>query len=263
MNNKQPPRIATWLIKLFAPNHQLDLLIHNFEDEYYDLYEEKGKIIADTWYWLQTIRSLPKLIKSSIYWGSEMFKNYFKIAFRNIRKHKGFSFINIAGRAIGIGCSILIFLYVNYEMSYDKFHLNGKRIFRYASRIQIGDVKINQTYSSSATFIKALEDFPEIETGVKTMQLGVTPISYGSKTFNENRILAVDSTFFDVFTFNMINGHSPTALIQPNTMVITEETALKYFGRVDVIGEQLNARFSSGEPPVAFDITGVSETVPV
>jgi len=92
-----------------------------------------------------------------------MIKNYFKIAIRNIIKHKSFSFINIIGLAIGIACSILILLFVTNELSYDKFHEKADRIYRIAVRASIGDTKINQTYSSSITFQKLLEDFPEIE----------------------------------------------------------------------------------------------------
>ncbi|MFC2133186.1 ABC transporter permease [Bacteroidota bacterium] len=263
MNKKHAPSFVRWCIKLFCRYDHADSMIHSIEEEYSEIMQRKGELSADLWFWFQTLRSLPRLTKSFIQLGGIMLANYFKIAFRNIKKHKGFSFINIAGLAIGVACSILIFLYVNYEFSYDKFHLNADRIYRYASRIQIGDVKINSIRSSSATFKKVLEDFPEIETGVKIMRTGTTPLSLDSKTFLANDILAVDSTFFDVFTFNMIHGYPKTALTEPNTIVITEETALKYFGEIDVVGKQLSAKFYSDEHPVALIITGVTETVPV
>lgn len=249
-------------MEFFSRFDQTGNMIHNIEEEYCDIYSAKGKTHANIWLWKQTIKSIPRYIKTTIYWGGVMFSNYLKIALRNLRKHKGYSFINITGLAVGIACSILIFLFVNYEFSYDKFHKNADRIYRYASRIKVGDVLINQTYSSAATFKKALEDFPEIETGVKILQLGTTPISYESKTFNENKMLAVDSTFFDVFDFKLIYGYSKTALTKPNTLVVTEETALKYFGKVDVLGQQLNLKMNSDEPPVAYQITGITENVP-
>ena len=101
-----------------------------------------------------------------------MIKNFLKIAIRNIIRHKGFSAINIVGLAVGIACSILIFLFVAHELSYDKFHEKADRIHRIAVSASIGDTKINQTYSSSITFQKLLEDFPEIENGVKILNYG-------------------------------------------------------------------------------------------
>ena len=95
-----------------------------------------------------------------------MIKNHLKVAIRNILRHKGTSALNISGLAIGIACSILITLFVRYELSYDRFHENASQIYRVAVRASIGDTKINQTYSSAITFIKLLEDFPETETGV-------------------------------------------------------------------------------------------------
>jgi len=191
-----------------------------------------------------------------------MIKNYLKVAIRNIIKHKGFSIINIVGLAIGIACSILILLFVAHELSYDKFHEKAERIHRIAVRASVGDTKIRQTYSSSATFKKLLEDFPEIEVAVKFLKLGRTPINLGEKTFFESRFFAVDSTFFDVFTIPLIHGNPKTVLANPNTMVISKNTALKYFGGTDAVGKILRADFSYDPGSIDFEITGVSENVP-
>lgn len=190
-----------------------------------------------------------------------MIKNYLKVAIRNIIKHKGFSTINIVGLAIGIACSIFIMIFVVHELSYDKFHEKADRIYRIAVRASVGDTKIRQTYSSSATFKKLLEDFPEIEKGVKFLNLGRTPVKLGETTFYESRFFAVDSTFFDVFTFPLIHGNPETALSDPNSMVVSENTALKYFGSTDVVGKILRADFSYGAGSIDFEITGVSKNV--
>lgn len=190
-----------------------------------------------------------------------MIKNYFKIAIRNIIKHKSFSFINIIGLAIGIACSILILLFVTNELSYDKFHEKADRIYRIAVRASIGDTKINQTYSSSITFQKLLEDFPEIENGIKFLKLGRVPVILDKKTFYESRFYAVDSTFYDVFTIPLIQGNPKTALSNPNTMVVSKNTAIKYFGNTDAVGKVLIADFGP-EGSIDFKITGVSENVP-
>ena len=190
-----------------------------------------------------------------------MIKNYLKVALRNIKKHKGFFLINVVGLSIGIVCSVLILLFVANEQSYDKFHDKADRIYRIAVRASIGDTKINQTYSSSETFRKLMEDFPEIELGVKFLNLGRTPITLKKNTFYESQIYAVDATFFDIFSFPLIHGDPKTVLAEPNTMVISSDTAEKYFGRTDVIGNVLIAADGS-EDRMVFEITGVSENVP-
>ena len=191
-----------------------------------------------------------------------MLKNYLKIALRNIIKHKGISFINIVGLAIGISCSVLILLFVTNELSYDKFHKKADRIYRLAVRASIGDTKIHQTYSSSQTFRMLLEDFPEIETGVKFLNLGSTPVMPDEKTFYESKFFAVDSTFYDVFSVPLIHGNPVTVLKDPNTMVLSKNTSLKYFGDINVVGKVIKVDFSSYGGIVAFKITGVSENVP-
>jgi putative ABC transport system permease protein len=191
-----------------------------------------------------------------------MIKNYLKIALRNIRKHKGTSLVNIAGLAIGIACSILIILFVTYEKSYDRFHDKADRIYRLAVEALVGDTKIDQTYSSSETFRRLMVDFPEIEKGVKFLGLGSTPVVLNEKTFYESKFYAVDSTFFDIFSFPLIQGNPETVLTEPNTMVVSRDTALKYFGDTDVVGKTLSADFSYGLGRMDFQITGVSENVP-
>ena len=192
-----------------------------------------------------------------------MIKNHLKVAIRNILRQKGTSALNVSGLAIGIACSILITLYVRYELSYDRFHENAEQIYRIAVRASIGDTKINQTHSSAITFIKLMEDFPETEIGVKFLNIGRTPISLGDKTFYEPKVLGVDSTFFDVFTFPLIYGDKETVLGQPNTLVLTESTAQKYFRRTDVVGETLSFDFTSfGEGLVEYKIVGVVQDFP-
>ena len=153
-----------------------------------------------------------------------MFNNYMKIAFRNILRHKTFSFINIIGLAIGLACSILIMLFVSYELSYDKYHEKADLTYRVAVRAAIGDSEIHQTYSSAITFLKFLEDFPEVETGTKLIKMQDIPVIKGEKTIYETRLFAVDSSFFEVFTIPLLDGMKDQVLVEPNSMVITKST---------------------------------------
>ena len=191
-----------------------------------------------------------------------MIGNYFKIAVRNIFKHKGVSLINITGLAIGIACSILILLFVTHELSYDRFHVNADRIYRIAVRASIGNTSIRQTYSSSETFRKLLLDFPELETGVKFLRIGEVPVILGERTFHESRFYAVDDTFYKIFTVPLIHGDPDSVLSNPNTMVLSKNIAVKYFGSVDVVGKTLRVDFPGDLESRNFQITGVSENMP-
>lgn len=192
-----------------------------------------------------------------------MFKNHLKIAFRNIKKHKAFSAINIVGLAVGIACSILIWLFVSHERSYDRFHEKADRIYRLALRASLGDTKINQTQTSSEVFRRLVAEFPEIEKGVKFFNPGRTPVILEDKTFYESRLFAVDSTFYEVFSFQLIHGNPQTALAEPNTMVLSKATAEKYFGTPNsAVGKIIRADFSNGTGSASFRVTGISENVP-
>jgi len=186
-----------------------------------------------------------------------VFKNYIKIAFRNIRKHKGYSFINIAGLAIGLACCLLILVWVLDELSYDKFHENSPYLYR---------VEENQNYSGRiyhvtvtpyplAPALKA--DIPEIIDATRYVGLGSQLLRHGEKVFFESGIRAVDPSFFRMFTFPLVKGDSSTALEDPFSLVVSEDMAEKYFGEEDPIGKvfSINNRYD-------FKVTGVMKNVP-
>ena len=132
MNNKEikPPGFAKLLLLLFLQSDDCDERLRDFEEVYRFIREENGKLRASKWYWSQVIKSIPELFINLLYWRGTMFKNYFKIALRNITKNRMFSFINISGLAVGMVCFILIMLYVHYELSFDTFHAKSDRIYR-------------------------------------------------------------------------------------------------------------------------------------
>jgi putative ABC transport system permease protein len=191
-----------------------------------------------------------------------MIDNYFKIAIRNLMRHKVFSLLNILGLAVGFAAFIFIFMFVRNELRYDRFYEKADRIYRIAVRASIGDTKIRQTYSSAITFRRLLEDFPEIESGVKFLNWGRVPVIQDDKTFYESRVFSVDSTFFDLFTIPLIHGDRQSVLNKPNTLTVTRSTALKYFGNTDVIGKTLSLELSRNRDKLDFMITGVSDDVP-
>ncbi|HKI79227.1 MAG TPA: ABC transporter permease [Ignavibacteriaceae bacterium] len=181
--------------------------------------------------------------------------NYFKIGFRNLKKQKGFSLINILGLAVGLACVILISLLLRYELSFDQFVTKKDRIYRVLTEVKRdnGVVKMAAVMLPFAPAVN--EDIPEVENAVRISESGVLS-SYKGKNFYE-KILYADKDFFKVFSFPFINGNSENALEEPNSIVITKEIAEKYFGNSNPIGQFLNFNKSN-----LFKITGVIKNLP-
>ncbi len=165
-----------------------------------------------------------------------MIKNYLKIALRNLRRHKGTSFINIFGLAIGMTCCLLIMLFVKDELSFDRFHSGAGRIHRVVKDFVNDDgSKLPDATTPPALAPAMQKEIPEIEhvTRVFPGWTNKFAMKYGSKTFIEERLFRVDSSFFDVFTFPFIKGNPKTALEKVPSILITESIAKKYFGNED------------------------------
>lgn len=188
-----------------------------------------------------------------------MLKNYLKIAFRNISKHKGYSFINIAGLSIGIALSLLIFLFVMHEFSYDNFHKNADKI--YAATLHQGEQTIAVTPSIIAPALD--QQFPEVDKWVRIYEptrYSPVVVKKGENIFQEDNFLYADSAFFEMFSFPFISGDPTTALERPRTIVLTESSATKLFGDTNPVGQILEARVFSDV--INFEVTGVIKDVP-
>jgi len=187
--------------------------------------------------------------------GGAMLKNYLKIALRNLKRHKGYSFINIAGLAIGMACCILILLWVQDELSYDRFHENGKDIYRimsYGTRYMIEG--IDGTPAPLAPAVK--EEVPGIGNYARFSDIPKLVFKYGNKVFYETRGLMADPSIFEIFTFPFAQGDPKTALSEPLDIVITETMAKKYFGNENPVGKTMEIE---GRPAA---VTGVIQDIP-
>jgi putative ABC transport system permease protein len=182
-----------------------------------------------------------------------MFKNYLKIAVRNAQKQKAYSVINIFGLAIGLACCILLFLYVHDELRFDRFHENGDRIARIGYEGEFG--RTARTPHILAPTL--LQSYPEVENVVRIKALERPVVLHGDKKFYEDRFYYTDPSIFAVFTFPFIAGNPENALSSPNALVLTQETAQRYFGDRNPLGETLEV-VGLGQ----FNITGVVENVP-
>ena len=186
-----------------------------------------------------------------------MLKNYFKIALRNIWRHRGFSFINITGLSIGITACFFIFMYVAFELSYDKFHSKADRIYRIVTDIKTPSETINTGVTSWAFAPNIKADFPEVEAFVR-ISGGSFLVKKGAVKFQEERSLFADSTFFKVFDFKLLKGNPNTALSAQASVVFTETAAKKYFGNADPVGQTVLV--TGDEIPAT--VTGLMKDIP-
>lgn len=170
-----------------------------------------------------------------------MLKNYLRVALRNLRNNKIYSLINVIGLAVGIGCCVIIVLYVNNELGYDKFNKQADQIYRPVAHIFYNGHTMDFALSPSPLGPALQNDFPQVVSYTRMRNFGMPVMRYGDKVFSEPRFLVVDSAFFDVFTVHFLEGNPKTALTQPNSVVLTETMAKKYFGNADPMGKILNA----------------------
>jgi len=186
-----------------------------------------------------------------------MLKNYLKIALRNLRKHKAYSFINIAGLAIGISCCALIMLYVQDELSFDRFHKNADRIYRVALSAAASGTPINSATTSAPMAAALVQEYPEVRGAARFWPIGRVLIGHENNRFYEDRFLFADSSVFEVFTFPLLSGDPKTALAQPNSVLLTEAMARKYFGNENPLG-----KFLRYDNRADYKITGVLKNIP-
>ncbi|MFL5741291.1 MAG: ABC transporter permease [Flavisolibacter sp.] len=189
-----------------------------------------------------------------------MFKNYFKIAFRNMWKNKIFSLINVIGLAVGLCCFLLIAIYVLDELSFDRFNAHAAQIYRINSDIRFGGSDLHLPVTSDMMGAVLKKDYPEVEQYTRIYNSnGNKLIKKGNQYINEFDVAHVDSTFFDVFSFPAVEGNPHTALNEPNTVVVTESAAKKYFGTTRVMGKTIETNDNN---TTLYKITAVIRDMP-
>ncbi|MEP7141458.1 MAG: ABC transporter permease [Ferruginibacter sp.] len=162
-----------------------------------------------------------------------MLKNYFKIALRNLIHHKAYSILNIAGLAIGMACTILILLWVNDELSFDRFHANANQLYRLTCNA--GDFKAAVSPAGMAEGLQ--NELPEIKATVRLSKPSTNLLEVGSRKFEEKRGFFADSNFLQVFSFPLVKGNPKNAMQRPDAILITEDMAKKYFGAGEALGK--------------------------
>lgn len=256
-DGKQPPRLAQRLLQRYCPLGMREVVEGDLEERY-QKYHSQGAMRADVWYWKEVLlmcwwhgRTNNDFDQA---WGPIMFRNYLTVAWRHLLKHKGYSFINVAGLATGMACFLLILLYVQHEQSYDQAHPNVDRLYRLVYDNTKGGGTTPWAITKAEWSRILPESLAEIEEGVSIIPtFGFNSlVEYEDKRFLEERFLWADSSLLRLFDLDLIQGDKATALREPYTIVIPERTAKKYFGNVDPMGKVLRRDNESD-----YRITGV------
>jgi putative ABC transport system permease protein len=172
-----------------------------------------------------------------------MIRNYFKIAWRNLMKYKFISFINLFGLTVGLTCCLLITTYIINELSFDRYNKKAENIYRVTRSFNNaeGVVSLNLSTISPPFGYYFPTDFPEIKEMTRLLNNGTTPLKYKDKLINEPDVYFADEHLFDVFTLPVLQGDPKTALKEPFSVMLSEETAKKYFGGDDPMNKVLKA----------------------
>ncbi|MFC1724937.1 ABC transporter permease [candidate division KSB1 bacterium] len=257
-NKIKLPKYAHKLCEFLLPYEVRKGGLQDFERTFTDLSEKKGKFTANIWFWIQVIQMIPSFLFDRITWSIIMFKNYLKITLRNIKRHWGYSFINISGLAVGLACCILILLWLQDELSFDRFHENTNELYRVISKIPASNVTVNNARTPNALGAALVEQFPEVVdfTRYQCFENRLLEI-YGKSHLNN---LAVgDRSFFKMFSFQFISGDNVSCLYDRYSIVLTESTAKKYFGNEDPVGKIINIVLG---PKIRLTVTGVIKDTP-
>jgi putative ABC transport system permease protein len=251
-----PPRLSEWIIQKLAWDEDRFSILENLREDYTYFLAAKGARSANLWYRGQMMRSVLPFIKFAVYWRLVMLKNYLKIALRNFTKHKSFSFINISGLAIGMACCMLIMLWVQDELNYEKFNQNIDDIFCVVNY----STENPDSYSSSipAPLIPHLKDkYAEVKRASRFRVSGRRLFSYeGNNVFEDNGGFA-DPELFDIFSFKPILNDPKAALRDLQTIILTKSMAERYFGSEVPLGKTIKL-----ENQYVFSVGAVIEDIP-
>ncbi len=187
-----------------------------------------------------------------------MFRNYLKVAFRNILKHKFYSALNILGLAFGLTACFLIGLYIFDELSYDTFHKDANNVYRIGLMGKIAGQEVNTSSSCAPLAQTMVADIPGVEQATRINDDGNLVMKFGDKAFVEQDVIYADSNFFEFFTFKLLEGDVHTALKEPNSLVLTKDAATRYFGNESALGKIMTV----GNDNKAFTVTGIAEEAP-
>ncbi|MFY0628063.1 MAG: ABC transporter permease [Reichenbachiella sp.] len=261
--NHQPPKYAYRFLKWYCTTD----LIEEIEGDLYEAFQEdilKWNLTRAKFnYWLNVLLffkpfSMKKEHETQNNFNMSMLYNYFIVSVRNLRRKAGYSLINIGGLAAGIACCIIILLFVNYQKSYDNFQLDSDDTYRVALERIYPDRQVNYAVTPPSFGPLYVDEFPEVLAMTRiSPPFGSVIMEYDNEFFDEKNVMSADSTLFELFTFDFLQGDQKTALKGTKSMILSESKAKKYFGDEDPMGKVISNNFFGD-----FQVTGVFKDYP-
>lgn len=250
------PPLYLWILRKLTVYEELFAITRDFEIEYAGIRQGRSRLSAYLWLLWNTLLIVFHYFWLSTKWSVVMIRNYIKITFRNIKRHKGYSFINIAGLSMGMACCLLILLWVQDETGFEKFHDNADRIYRIniIDNLSSQSIYAGITPPAAGPYLK--DNYPEVENATRILGTGLWKLQRGGQTFTEYGWF-VDPSFFEIFTFPFVKGQSDASLSDPLSMVLPKGMAHKIFGNEDPVGKSLTVN-----DKYAITVTGVIENAP-
>ncbi|MFC1554976.1 ABC transporter permease [candidate division KSB1 bacterium] len=258
-NSINPPVFAEWLLSCMVRWDEKEFILGDLKEFYIEICRSSGRSRANLWYMNQIIKSFYHFLLDSIYWSSVMFRNYLVISLRSMLKRKIHSFINLGGLAIGLASGILIFLWIQGEISYENTHENADNIYRIYVEAQRGAETSFSSFTPGGASIVLKSEFEEVIESAR-FKIVISPpnllVTYGSNSFLESKVAFADQGILEMFTIPFIRGDKSSALINPGSIVLTESMAKKYFGDEDPMGKLVLV-----DQQFAYLVTGIIEDV--
>jgi hypothetical protein len=256
-NKNIPPPLGEKILKIFLPKGESLSVAGDYEELYAEVAQSRGKSRALFWYWNQIVKSIWAGISVYVWWSLTMFKSYLTVAIRNLKRHKIYSFINISGLAIGMACCILILLWINDEIRYDRFHEQTEKIYRVVNDLNYGPYS-QLTEGTAFPLGPAMkEEIPEVGDFVRLLPTRKMLVAYEENKYYEENFYFADPSLFEIFTFPFVQGDPTTALSLPSSVVITKDMASKYFGSEDPMGKTIRTQNQND-----YVVSGVIENIP-
>ena len=255
-NPASPPRLAVRLLELFSGRGEDYGAGGDFEEFYRALAKERGIRRARRACWKQVLAAFPGYVRNTLIWSEAMLKSHFRITLRNLWKHKGHSFINIAGLALGIACCLIIMFWVRQELSFDRFHERADRLYRVIFSVEKENYQGWALMAPVAAYLQ--QTYPEIAAATVFSSISGSKISFGPEKGTMAEGSYVDPAFFEMFTFPFLKGSPETAFSDPSSIVITEDLADKLFGESDPVGKTL--KLNDGKRDLI--VSGVLRKIP-
>jgi len=252
-DKRSPYRVR--LLKSLLRTSVRDAAASDYEDRFEYLTNTQGIFRARLWYWGQILNLIPVALIESCTGSASMLKNQLKIALRILKRQKGYSLINISGLAIGIACCVLILLWVQDELSFDRFHENSDHIYRIVSQSNAEGISDYYAVVPLPLAPTLKDEYPEVQMATRQSSANLR-FRFNDEIQTESGYL-VDPDFVKMFSFKMLQGDTETCLADPFSIVITEKLAIKYFGDQSPIGRTLTTQAGT-----SFKVEGLLENIP-